>query len=76
MSEDTRKIVKKRERSESGVMPMPVLEPLEKRESPALTTLPEMLDEDKLRTPGIMPVVKAEGVDISAERESDPATRN
>lgn len=76
MSEDTRKIFKKRERSKSGVMPIPVLEPLEKREPPTITTLPEMLDEDKLRTTGIMPVVKAEGADISAERESDPATRN
>jgi hypothetical protein len=76
MSEDTKKILIKRERSKSGIMPIPVLEPLEKRESPLPETLPEMLDEDKLRTTGIMPIVVTEGADISAERESDPATRH
>lgn len=72
MAEKTRPI-RKDKHGESGVMPLPILEPLEKREPPMPRSLPEIDDRSSGSTTGIMPVVR-EGHDTSAEREKDPAT--
>lgn len=73
MSEKTKSFGKKESHGKSGVMPLPILEPLEKREPPMPRTLPELDDRPSGSTTGLMPIV-TEGVDTSAEREQDPAS--
>ena len=76
MPDQASKSHKIRSNSKSGVMPMPVLEPPERREPPMSTALPEMVDnQDTITRTGIISIVP-EGEDTSAEREDDPATRN